>query len=332
MRRGSESVAPESDAEHRTRGRQIPHASAFLSGLAVNPLVGLGLQTCQDLLAARVEVCPAGGEVTGSVGTHPYRGVRISERESLVVRVDRRNRSHPTRPIARGNTTGLQRRRLAYAYPCSRIHGLSARFGAGPPMPGAGASSLYRCLDGGSGTRGGRVGRIHAARRAPAARLPRTAGAAGGGRPPARRHCGQAAPAAGGRSDHRRGTDRPQRPREPLPGRLRVDLLRSHRGVDRVRVGVAGGDHGAGGDRLRDRSRDHLPSPPGRRQRLGGRSAGAAAGGGAGGPPDPVLLHRGHRKGPVRRLHGPGPFGGGACRWWPKSCSTWGCCGATSAR
>ncbi len=68
-------------------------------GLAVIPLVGLRFDTCEKLLAARVEMRATGLEVTGPVGTRSHRCIQISQCQFLDFDFGRWNRSHGISPV-----------------------------------------------------------------------------------------------------------------------------------------------------------------------------------------------------------------------------------------
>ncbi len=68
-------------------------------GLAAIPLVRLRLDTCEELLAARVEVRSTGREVTGPVGIRSHGRIQISQCQFLSVDFGRWNRSHVVSPL-----------------------------------------------------------------------------------------------------------------------------------------------------------------------------------------------------------------------------------------
>ena len=68
-------------------------------GLTVIPLVRLRFDTCEKLLAARVEMRSTGLEVTGPVGTRSHRCIQISQCQFLDFDFGRWNRSHGISPL-----------------------------------------------------------------------------------------------------------------------------------------------------------------------------------------------------------------------------------------
>lgn len=68
-------------------------------GLTVIPLVRLRFDTCEELLAARVEMRSASREVTGPVGIRSHGRVQISQCQFLDFDFGRWNRSHAISPL-----------------------------------------------------------------------------------------------------------------------------------------------------------------------------------------------------------------------------------------
>lgn len=68
-------------------------------GLPATPLVWLRFDTCEKLLAARVEVRSTGREVTGPVGIRSHGRIQVSQCQFLVVDFGRCNRSHGISPL-----------------------------------------------------------------------------------------------------------------------------------------------------------------------------------------------------------------------------------------